>query len=298
MSPLVECVPNFSEGRRPEVVQAIVTAIQAVAGVQVLDTTSDPDHNRSVVTFIGSPEAVPEAAFQAIKTAAALIDMDTQQGQHPRLGATDVVPFVPIRDVTMGDCVLLAHALGRRVGEALNIPVYFYEAAALRADRVALENVRRGEYEKLKQEIAVNSDRAPDCGPAVLGKAGATLIGARPFLIAFNVYLNTKDIKIARKIARAMRNSNGGFRYLKALGLKVAGQAQVSMNFTDFTQTPLHRVVEAIRREAARYGVTVTHTELVGMIPEQALLDAALWYLQLDGFHPDQILEHRLVLDR
>ncbi len=294
MKPLVECVPNFSEGRRPEVVQAIVAEMVAVAGVHVLDVSSDVDHNRTVVTVVGPPVAVEEAVFRAIARAATLIDLEVHQGEHPRLGATDVVPFVPLRGVTMEECVALAHDLGRRVAEELGIPVYFYEQAALRPDRVPLENVRRGGYELLKQEIGVNPDRAPDLGPRVLGKAGATIIGARPFLIAFNVYLSTAHVGVARKIARAVRHSSGGFRYLKALGLSVAGQAQVSMNFTDFRRTPIHRVVETIRREAARYGVTITHTELVGMIPEQALIDAAQWYLQLERLQTDQILECRL----
>ena len=294
MKPLVECVPNFSEGRRPEVIQAIVDAMRAVPAVRVLDIESDVDHNRSVVTLIGPPPAVQEAAFQGIAKAVELIDLDQHQGAHPRLGATDVVPFVPVSGATMAECVALAHDLGKRVGEELQIPVYFYESAALQPDRVNLEDVRRGEYELLKEQIGSNPARQPDCGPAALGKAGATIVGARPYLIAFNAYLNTDDVSIAKKIARAVRNSSGGYHFVKAMGILVAGQAQVSMNLTDFTKTPVYRVLETIRREAARYGALVTHTELVGLIPERALVDAARWYLQLDLFDPDQILEHKL----
>lgn len=294
MKTLVECVPNFSEGRRADVIAAIVDAMRAVPEAQVLDFESDVDHNRSVVTLVGPPGAVQEAAFQGIKTAAALIDLDVHRGEHPRLGATDVVPFVPVSGVTMADCVALARDLGRRVGEELGIPVYLYEQAALHPERVNLEDVRRGEYEALKAEIGKNPARDPDFGPKAVGKAGATIIGARPFLVAFNAYLNTDNVSIAQKIARALRHSNGGYRYVKAIGLLVAGQAQVSMNLTNFPQTPIHRVVETIRSEAARYGVAITHTELVGLIPQQALVDAAQWHLQLDLFEPGQILENKL----
>lgn len=295
MKPLVECVPNFSEGRRPDVIAAIVAAMRAVPEVRVLDTESDSDHNRSVVTLIGPPAAVQEAAFQGIKTAAQVIDLDVHRGEHPRLGATDVVPFIPIHGVQMQECVSLARDLGRRVGEELAIPVYLYERAALRPERENLEDVRRGEYEQLKQEIGRNPARDPDFGPCQLGKAGATIIGARSYLIAFNAYLNTDEIAIARNIAKAVRHSNGGYRYLKAMGILVGGQAQVSMNFTHFHATPLHRVIETVRSEAARYGAMVTHTELVGLAPQEALLDAARWYLQLDEFEADrQLLENKL----
>lgn len=291
---LIECVPNFSEARRPEVVDAIQEAIGSVPGIKVLDRHSDMDHNRSVITFVGPPEAVEEAAFRGIAKAGELIDLEKHRGEHPRIGATDVVPFVPISGVSMQDCVELARRLGRRVGEELGIPVYLYEAAATRPDRHNLEDIRRGEYEALKEEITQNPDRAPDFGPTKLGPAGATVIGARPFLIAFNVYLTTDEVGIARKIARAIRHSSGGLRYVKALGLEVNGRAQVSMNLTDFHQTPIARVVEMIRREAARYGVAIHHSELVGLIPEEALIDAAVWYLQLDQFEKNQVLERRL----
>jgi glutamate formiminotransferase/formiminotetrahydrofolate cyclodeaminase len=264
VKPIVECVPNFSEGRRPEVVQAIVEAAASVPGVCVLDVQSDADHNRSVVTLVGPPEPVEEAAFRSIARAAGLINLDEHQGAHPRIGATDVVPFVPVSG-----------------------------AAATRPERVNLADVRRGEYERLKVEIETDPDRAPDFGPAKLGPTGATVIGARPFLIAFNVYLNTDDVTVAKRIARAVRHSSGGLHHVKALGLLVGGQAQVSMNLTDFRRTPIHRVMEMIRSEAARYGVAVTHSELVGLTPQRALVDAACWYLQLD-LAPEQVLENRL----
>ncbi|NWF71313.1 MAG: glutamate formimidoyltransferase [Chloroflexi bacterium] len=291
---IVECIANYSEGRRTEVVDAIVEAISAVSGVYVLDRQSDSDHNRSVVTFAGAPQSVLEAAFASIAKAAELIDMDEQRGEHPRLGATDVVPFVPLQEMTMDECVALARALGKRVGEELGIPAYLYEAAATRADRVNLEDIRRGEYEVLKMSIDSDPYRTPDFGPRRVGKAGATIIGARAPLIAFNVYLTTDDIGIAKKVAAAVRQSSGGLRFVKGLGLLVEGRAQVSMNLTDFTKTPVARVVEMIRREAQRYGVAIHHSELVGLIPQAALSDAAQWYLQLDRFKPSQILETRL----
>jgi glutamate formiminotransferase/formiminotetrahydrofolate cyclodeaminase len=294
MKPLVECVPNFSEGRRLEVVEAIVNAVRAVPGTAVLDYSSDADHNRSVLTFVGTPEAVEAAAFAAIKKAAELIDLTKHSGEHPRIGATDVVPVVPIRGIEMKECVAIAQRLGKRVGEELGIPVYLYEQAATRPDRENLANLRKGEYEGLLEAIKTDPDRAPDYGPFQLGPAGATVIGARAPLIAYNVYLNTSDVEIANKIARAIRHSSGGLRYLKALGLLVNGRAQVSMNLTDYSCTPIHRIQEMIRTEGARYGCMITQAELVGLIPEQALIDAVRWYLQLDLFKDEQILEHRL----
>ncbi len=293
-SPLVECIPNFSEGRRLEVIQAIVDSIRAVPGALLLDQSSDPDHNRTVVTFAGPPQAVEQAAFAAIAKAAELIDLDKHQGEHPRIGATDVVPFVPISGVGMAECVEIARRLGKRVGEELGIPVYLYEEAAARPDRVNLADIRKGEYELLKEEIASNPDRAPDYGPVKVGPAGATVIGARQPLIAYNVYLNTPDAAVAKKVARAVRHLSGGLRFVKGLGLLVDGQAQVSMNLTNYRKTPVHRAVEMVRREAARYGASVTRSELVGLIPQQALVDSAVWYLQLDGFRAEQILESRI----
>ena len=294
---IVECVPNFSEGRREKVIEQIVAAMAGCPGVQVLDVQSDPDHNRSVVTLIGAPEAVAEAAFQGIAAAAELIDMNHHRGGHPRMGATDVVPFVPIRGTTMQDCVELACQLGKRVGNELCIPVYLYEAAATRPERCNLADVRRGEYEGLKAEIATDRERAPDFGPADLGTAGATAIGARPALIAYNVYLNTDDVRPAQAIARAIRHSSGGLRHVKALGLLVEGQAQISMNLTDYHHTPIHRVMEVIRSEATRYGLAVTRSEVVGLLPAEALIDAARFYLQLTELSPGQILENRLAGD-
>ena len=294
MQPLVECVPNVSEGRRSEVIDAIVRALQAHPGVRLLDIESDADHNRSVFTLVSPPDAMTAAMFDLVKTAAALIDLDHHKGAHPRIGATDVVPFVPLRGMEMGQCVALARELGQRVGRELGIPVYLYEEAATRPERVNLADVRRGEYEGLKAEIATNPGSAPDFGPARVGPAGATAIGARAPLIAYNVYLTTGDVEIAKKVARAIRNSSGGLRYLKALGLLVNGKAQVSMNLTDFRKTPLHRVVEMIRAEAARYGVAIESSELIGMLPQEALLDAAVWYLQMDNYDPGMVLENRL----
>jgi glutamate formiminotransferase/formiminotetrahydrofolate cyclodeaminase len=294
MTTLIECIPNFSEARRPEVIDQIIAAIQSVPEVKFLDRSSDLDHNRTVLTFAGPPLAVEEAAFRAIQTAAELIDLDQHTGEHPRIGATDVVPFVPLKDATMQECVEIARRVGQRVGEELGIPVYLYEAAATRPDRVNLENIRRGQYEALKTEIETNPERKPDFGPSKLPKAGATVIGARNPLIAYNIYLTTSDVEIAKKIAKAVRHSSGGLRYVKALGLLVEGRAQVSMNLTNFHETPVARVVEFVRREAERYGVGIHHSELVGLIPQDALVDAAVWYTQLDGFHKEQILESRL----
>src|SRR5215208_8243777 len=292
---LIESIPNFSEARRPEVIDQIVAAIQSVQDVKLRDRSSDLDHNRTVLTLAGPPFAVEEAAFRAIKTASELIDLNHHTGEHPRIGATDVVPFVPLDGAGMDDCIAMAKRLGERVGHELRIPVYLYEAAATRPERANLESIRKGQYEGLKAEIESNAERQPDYGPARLGTAGATVIGARNSLIAFNVYLATSDVDIAKKIAKAIRHSSGGLRYVKALGLLVEGRAQVSMNLTNFRETPMARVVETIRREAQRYGVAIHHSELVGLIPQEALVDAAVWYTQLDAFDKEQILESRLM---
>ncbi len=294
MIQLIECIPNFSEARRPEVVDQIVTAVTTVDEIHLLDRSSDLDHNRTVLTFAGPPQAVEEAAFRAIKTAAELIDLNQHTGEHPRIGATDVCPFVPLSEVSMDECVAIAKRLGQRVGEELGIPVYLYEEAATRPERANLENIRRGQFEGLKDEIGTAPDRQPDFGPSKLGPAGATVIGARSYLIAYNVYLTTDDVEIAKKIAKTVRHSSGGLRYVKALGLLVDGRAQVSMNLTDYHKTPIALVVETIRREAARYGVAIHHSELVGLIPQEALVDSAVWYAQMDGFDKGQILETRL----
>jgi glutamate formiminotransferase/formiminotetrahydrofolate cyclodeaminase len=291
---LVECVPNFSEGRRQNVLEEIRLSISSVPGTIVLDTHSDPDHNRSVITFVGSPEAVEEAAFQMIRRAAELIDMNEHSGEHPRLGATDVVPFVPISNISMEECVELAYRVGNRVAEELNIPIYYYENAAKTPERRRLELIRKGEFEALKKDISDVPERAPDAGPKQLGSAGATVIGAREFLIAYNVNLTTDQEEIADKIARTIRHSSGGLRYVKALGMMVEGRAQVSMNLTNFRKTSLPLVVESIRREAGRYGVEIHNSELVGLIPQEALVDAAVWYTQMDLFSPEQVLEQRM----
>jgi glutamate formiminotransferase len=291
---MIECIPNFSEGHRREVIDAIATAIADVRGASVLDIHADADHHRSVITFAGTADAVAEAAFQAVRRAAALIDMDQHRGQHPRIGATDVLPFVPLAGSTLADCVALARAVGRRIGEELGIPVYLYEAAATRPDRIALPNLRRGEYEGLREAIERDPDRAPDFGPARLGSAGATIVGARMPLIAFNIYLNTADVQIAKRIAKAVRGSSGGLRGVRALGLLVNGRAQVSMNLIDYQTTPLHRAVELVASEAAAYGASIVESELVGLIPEDALLDTARFYLRLHSMQNDQVLERRL----
>jgi len=297
MRQIVECVANFSEGRRLDVVQKIVDAIHAVDQVKVLAYESDADHHRSVVTFAGEPSAMVDAAFAGIQVACQLINLDEHQGQHPRLGAADVVPFIPIQGVIMDDCVQIAHEVGRRVGDELSVPVYLYEHAATTPERRNLADVRRGGYEGLKQTI-LRPERKPDYGPTILPEAGACIIGARNALIAYNVYLTTDNVDIAKKIAHAVRYSSGGLRNVKALGLLVKGKAQVSTTLTDYTQTPLYRLIEIVRREAARYGVTIESSELIGLIPQDVLLETAAWYLQMDNYQPEKVLENRLqILD-
>lgn len=291
---IVECIPNFSEARRSGVVDQITAAISAVEGVHLLDRHSDMDHNRTVLTFVGDPQAVEQAAYAGIAKAAVLIDLNHHQGEHPRIGATDVVPFVPISGITMQECVEIARRLGQRVSANLNIPIYFYEEAALRPDRKNLEDIRRGEFEGLKEIIGTDPAREPDLGSRVLGPAGATVIGAREPLVAYNIYLTTTEVSIAEKIARRVRNSSGGFHYVKAMGVLVNGLAQVSMNLTNFRRSPVAQITEMVRREAQRYGVGIHHSEIVGLIPTQALVDAARWYLQLDGFDAEQLLDSRL----
>jgi glutamate formiminotransferase/formiminotetrahydrofolate cyclodeaminase len=291
--PLVECIPNFSEARRPQVVEAIIAAISS-AGVTVLDYHSDRDHNRTVITYVGTPEAAEEAAFQGIRKAAELINLNVHTGTHPRIGATDVVPFVPLSGVSMEECVTIARHLGERVGRELNIPVYLYEQAATQPDRVNLENIRHGQYEGLKAEIGTHPERKPDFGPSQMGPAGATVIGARQPLIAFNVYLDTDDVSIAKAIAKVVRQSSGGLPSVKALGMLVEGRAQVSMNLTNFRQTSIQTAVEAVRKETSKHGTGIHHSELVGLVPQEAMTETAALYLQLDGFKSDQILENRL----
>lgn len=295
MDRIVECVPNFSEGRRKQVVGEIRDAMVS-AGIQVLDETMDPDHNRSVITFAGEPTAVEEAAFRGIRAAARLIDLDTHRGEHPRIGATDVVPFVPIRGVSMEDCVAMARRLGERVAAELDIPVYLYERAATRPERRDLAYIRRGEYEALKQEIATHPDRAPDYGPHRVGKAGATVIGARPFLIAYNVNLATDNLEIAKDIARTIREKNGGLKSVKAKGfmLREKNLAQVSMNLTDFTVTGVLTAFNTVKMEAEKRGVQVLESELIGLIPLEAVTAIAAGALKLPGLSPTQIVEMKI----
>ena len=293
-STIVECVPNFSEGRDKAKVDAIVEAMK-VPGVIVLDREMDADHNRCVITLAGEREAIEEAAIRGVGRAAELIDLNVHQGAHPRIGAADVVPFIPISGVTLEDCVAMARRVGAEIWRRFQVPVYFYEAAATAPERQNLENIRRGQFEGLRDEIAANPARRPDAGDARLHPtAGATVVGARKFLIAYNIFLSTPDVSIAKKIAKAIRFSSGGLRYVKAAGFLVRGLAQVSMNLTDFEQTPMHRVFELVRREAARYGVQPVSSEIVGLIPKLALEQAAEWFLQIENFDSSLILENRL----
>ena len=297
MVELVECVPNFSEGRRPDVIEAIVAAARSVPGVRVLGTHSDPDHNRTNLTYVAPPAAALESGFAVVQEAVRRIDLRRHTGKHPRMGALDVFPFVPLGDVPMTRCVDLARALGQRVAEELHVPVYFYEEAASNQERRSLENIRGKGFEELRDAIATNPDRAPDLGPhRVHEAAGAIAIGARQFLIAFNFYLSTTDPQVAKMIARRLRASSGGLRYVKALGLEMAGtgRTQVAINLTNFRASSIVTAMDLIRAEAARHGASVTHSELVGLIPMDAMLDAAAAFLQLHKFEPDQVLERRL----
>jgi len=294
MSPLVECVPNFSEGRDKAKVDAILDAMK-IPGVYLLDREMDADHNRCVITLVGEREPIQEAAVRGVGKAAELIDLTKHQGAHPRMGAADVVPFIPIDGVTIEDCVAMARHVGEQIWKRHQVPVYLYEAAATTPERANLENIRRGQFEGIRDEIATNPARKPDYGePRVHPTAGATGVGARKFLIAYNVFLNTTDVDIAKKIAKAVRFSSGGFRFVKGAGFLVRGLAQVSMNLTDFEQTPAHRVFEYVKREAARYGVTPVSSEIVGLIPKKALEQAAEWFLQIENFDSSLILENRL----
>jgi len=294
---LVECVPNFSEGRDAAKIDAIVASILAVPEVALLDRESDADHNRCVLTFVGPPAAVADAAFRSVETAVSLIDLTTHQGAHPRIGAADVVPFIPIEGVTLEDCVKLAERLGNQIWTKLKVPVYHYEAAAKRPERVNLENIRRGQFEALVKEMGTLPERQPDCGDAVCHPtAGATVVGARKFLIAYNINLGTPDVAIAKKIARTIRFSSGGFRFVKSMGVTLASRnlAQVSINLTDFEQTPMHLVYETVRREAERYGVPVVGSEIVGLIPKKAVEMSAEYFLRFENFRPELVLENRI----
>ena len=297
MRRIIECIPNFSEGRRTEVIDQIVAGIKSVPGAILLDRESDPNHNRSVITFVASPESVVDAAIAGARKAAALIDLNRHTGEHPRMGATDVIPFVPISGVTMEECITLARECGERLWSELGIPVYLYEKAATRPERENLAAIRKGQFEGIRDDIAANEARRPDFGDSrVHQTAGITAVGARPPLIAYNINLGTADVEIANKIARAVRHQNGGLRYVKALGfeLKDRGIVQVSMNMVNYEGTPLFRVFEMVKREAERYGVAILESEIVGLVPSAALTDAAAFYLQLEGFSQSQILETKL----
>ena len=294
MPALVECVPNFSEGRDKSKVDAILEAMK-LDGVYLLDREMDADHNRCVITLVGDPVNVAEAAIRGVGKAAELIDLTQHTGAHPRLGAADVIPFIPIEGVTLEDCVAIARRVGEEIWKRHHVPVYLYEAAAQKPERQNLENVRRGQFEGVREEVKTNPARRPDFGDAALHPtAGATTVGARKFLVAYNVYLNTSDVEIAKKIGKAVRYSNGGLRYIKGMGVGVRGLAQVSMNLTDTDQTPIARVFEYVKREAARYGVLPLSSEIVGLIPKKALEDAAEWFLQVENFDSSLILENRL----
>lgn len=294
MSTLVECVPNFSEGRDKSKVDAIIDAMK-MPGVYLLDREMDSDHNRCVITLAGEREAIQEAAIRGVGKAAELIDLNVHSGAHPRMGATDVIPFIPIDGVTIEDCVAMANHVGEQIWKRYRIPVYLYESAARIPERQGLENIRRGQFEGIRAEIAANPARCPDIGePRVHPTAGATVVGARKFLIAYNVFLNTPDVEISKKIAKAVRFSSGGMRFVKGAGFLVRGLAQVSMNLTDFEQTPVHRVFEMVKREAARYGAMPLSSEIVGLIPKKALEQAAEWFLQVENFDSSLILENRL----
>jgi len=293
---IIECVPNISEGRRAEVVEACVGALKRVPGVRVLDHSSDASHNRSVLTVAGDAKPLKEAVLALYETALPLIDLRTHKGEHPRLGAVDVVPFVPIADVTMDGCVALAREVGAEVAARFGVPVFLYEEAASSPARRNLEDIRRGEFEGLAEKLA-RPEWRPDFGPgAPHPSAGASVIGARMPLIAYNINLATDRLDVAKKIAAAIRLSSGGFRFVKAMGVRVDDRnlSQVSMNLTNFEKTPIYRVFEVVKREAARYGVAVLESEIVGLVPSAALVDAAQFYLQLERFTPEQVLETKI----
>jgi glutamate formiminotransferase len=294
---LVECVPNFSEGRDAAKIDAIVQSILSVPEVVLLDREQDADHNRSVLTFVGPPAAVADAAVRAVETAVALIDLTKHQGAHPRIGAADVVPFIPIEGVTIEECVRLAERVANEIWTRLKVPVYLYEAAAKRPERTNLENIRRGQFEALVAEMGKVEARNPDCGdPICHPTAGATVVGARKFLIAYNVNLGTPDVGIAKKIAKTIRYSSGGFRHVKSMGLLLESRkiAQVSINLTDFEQTPMHLVFETVRREAERWGVPVVGSEIVGLIPKKAIEMSVEYFLRYENFRPELVLENRI----
>ena len=299
--PIIECIPNVSEGRRADVVARMADAIRSAPGVRLLDSSSDPSHNRSVFTLVGDAAGVEAAVLALVERAVADIDLTTHRGEHPRLGAVDVVPFVPIEGVTMAECVALAKKVGAAVAARFGVPVYLYEEASSNPQRKNLEDIRRGEFEGLAAKMASpgwTPDFAPSGRSGPHPTAGATVIGARMALIAYNINLATDRLDVAKKIAAAIRHSSGGFRYVKAAGFKLEerGIVQVSMNLTNFEKTPIFRVFEMVKREAARYGVAILESEIVGLVPSAALLAASEYYLQIEGFKADQVLENKINL--
>ncbi len=297
MQKLIECVPNFSEGKRQDVIEAVASAVRSVEGVRLLDVSSNPDHNRTVLTFVGPPDKVAEAAFACTAEAVKLIDMEQHKGEHPRIGAMDVVPFVPVTGMTLEEAVDLAKQVGERIARELRVPVYLYAAAAATPTRKRLPDVRQGQYEGLKESIST-PERKPDFGEAKMHPtAGATAVGARPPLIAFNVNLGTTNLQIAKNIAKGLRESSGGLMNVQAMGVDLAAQemVQVSMNLLDYTKTPIHRAYELVRVEAERHGVPVVGSEIIGLVPLDALIGAADFYLRLTDFSRNQVLEARLL---
>jgi glutamate formiminotransferase len=297
MTRIVECVPNFSEGRRKEIVDAIAETARAVDGVRVLDVEMDASHNRAVITFVGEPESVKVAAFACAAKAVELIDLNQHEGEHPRVGAVDVIPFIPISEVDMSDCIELARSLGKEIADQLNVPVYLYEAAATRPERENLAKVRKGQFEGLREEIRTNPDRAPDFGRSELHPtAGAVVVGAREPLIAYNINLGTRDLSIAKAIAKAVREKDGGLKHVKALGFETDREdvMQVSMNLVNYRETPVFTVFDAVKSLADEHGVPVMGSEVIGLIPEDALVDSAEHYLKIQDFSKSQILEYKL----
>ncbi|MGC8544550.1 glutamate formimidoyltransferase [Athalassotoga sp.] len=297
MKKLIESVPNFSEGRRKEVVEEIIKVSEETENVWVFDWSMDEDHNRSVVTIVGDPQAVAEAIFKMSKKAVELIDLRHHTGEHPRMGAVDVIPFVPIKGTTMEECIDISKSVGKRIGEELNVPVYLYERSATKPSRENLADIRKGEFEGFFDKIK-SPDWIPDFGPkAVHPTAGVVAVGAREYLIAFNVNLGTKDIKIAENIAKSVRNSSGGYRFIKAIGvdLKEKGVVQVSMNMTNYKKSPLYRVFETIKSEAERYGVPVVGSEIIGMMPMDVMIQTCNFYLRIDNFSGDKVIENKLL---
>ncbi len=296
MARIIQCVPNFSEGRNKDTIEKIVEEVRKMEEVKLLDYSPDKDHNRCVVTFIGEPEKVIEAAFNACKVAAELIDMSKHNGEHPRMGSTDVIPLIPISDVTMEECIGYSEELGKRIGEELDIPIFLYEKSASEPYRENLAEVRRGQYEGMSEKLK-DEKWNPDFGPNKLNvKAGVTAVGARMPLVAFNVNLDTDNLDIAKRIAKGVRGSSGGYRYCKGLGIEIKERniVQVSMNMVDYTKTPLYRVFDTIEREANRYGVNVIGSEIIGLLPMNALIDVADYYLKIEKFDYSQILENRM----